>query len=454
MNNLRIEIKNIQHIKLLECEFELSNYGLHCIVGKNGVGKTTLIKVLQNFKETNFLDKSSRINIIEKDSYIKYQFSGENFEFNSDYLDGKYILDTKDELNQELRDNLFTELPLPKGKRFNAYNRLGEIADDFRQKFALNDYLVPSELIDIFKKVYQSNKFDDLKEIRMGNNSYYLLPLDDQNYIREDDFSSGEYMIVQIYKLIRAKNKLIVIDEIDISLDAAAQVRFIEVLDNLSKKFELNIIFTVHSLAIMKMFTSSNIDGYLYYMEEFDEQTIVEKRSYNFIKAELFQFIGYDKIILTEDKILFNYLNYLLRDESFYNTYKIIPCGGFGETLKIRETNDSHSILGTKDVKIVLDRDKYMKYKDKEFINFIPFDDIEMKCLSLYRNKEIINYDFIDNKIGVISKEKDKSKFVVENLIKNKKYTMEELFNIINETDLENVKEFKNSIINFLNTIE
>ena len=35
--------------------------------------------------------------------------------------------------------------------------------------------------------------------------------------IREDDFSSGEYMIVQIYKLMQKKCKLIVIDELDIS---------------------------------------------------------------------------------------------------------------------------------------------------------------------------------------------------------------------------------------------
>ncbi len=454
MNLLKIEIKNIQHIQSLKCEFDLSKHGLHCIVGKNGVGKTTFIKVLQNFKETNFLDKSSRINIIKEDSYIEYQFNEEKFRFDSDSLDNKYILDTKDQLNQNIQNNIFTELPLPKGKRFNAYDRLGEIADDFRQKFALSEYIIPTSLIDIFNEVYQNDKLENLKEVKISDISYYLLPLDEQNYIREDDFSSGEYMLIQIYKLIQDKNKLIVIDEMDISLDAAAQVRFIKVLDNLAKKYELNIIFTVHSLAIMKVFSSDTVDGSLYYMDEFEDKTTIEKCSYNFIKAELFQFIGYDKIILTEDKILCAYINYLLQGRSFFNTYKIIPCGGFGETFKIQETNNNHNILGTKNVKIVLDNDKFEKYKGKEFVYFIPFDDIEMKCLDLYRSKKIENFDEIDTKLGNIPKEKDKSKFVVENLIKYKKYTLEQLFDLINETNLKGVEEFKKNIVEFLDSVE
>lgn len=454
MNSLKIEINNIQHIKSLKCEFNLSKHGLHCIVGKNGVGKTTFIKVLQNFKETNFLDKTSRLNIIKEDSYIEYQFNEEEFKFNSYILNDKYILDTKDELNQDIQNKIFTELPLPKGKRFNAYSRLGEIADDFRQKFALNEYIIPTNLINIFKEVYQNDKFENLKEVKISNISYYLLPLDEQNYIREDDFSSGEYMLIQIYKLIQDRNKLIVIDEIDISLDAAAQVRFIKVLDTLAKKYELNIIFTVHSLAIMKIFSSDGIDGYLYYMEEFENETTIEKCSYNFIKAELFQFIGYDKIILTEDKMLCDYMNHQLKDKSFFNAYIIIPCGGFGETLKIYEANDNHKILGTKNVKIVLDYDKFEKYKNREYIYFIPFNDIEMECLSLYRSEVIGNTEDIDTQIKKIPNEKDKSKFVVEELQRSKKYTLSQLFEVINENNVESVEKFKKNIVEFLNIVE
>ena len=43
MNLLKIEIKNIQHIQSLKCEFDLSKHGLHCIVGKNGVGSYNFV---------------------------------------------------------------------------------------------------------------------------------------------------------------------------------------------------------------------------------------------------------------------------------------------------------------------------------------------------------------------------------------------------------------------------
>lgn len=450
MNSLKIEINNIQHIKFLKCEFDLNNSKLHCIVGKNGIGKTTFIKVLQNFKETNFLDKSSRVNIINSDSYVEYTFDEEKIRFDSEKLDDKYILDTKDELSQDIKNSISTELPLPHGKRFNAYDRLGEIADDFRQKFSLEEYSEPQDLIDIFNEVYQNDKFKNLKEIKIKDIRYYLIPLDEQTYIREDDFSSGEYMLIQIYKLIQDKYRLIVIDEIDISLDAAAQVRFVGVLEKIAKEYELNIIFTVHSLAIMKLFSSDELDGSLYYMEEDENRTTIVNCSYNFIKAELFQFIGYDRIILAEDEMLCEYINYLLKDISFFTKYKIIPCGGFGETFKINNTNKKHDILGTKNVKILLDGDKFSTHKNKDDVYFIPFADIEVECLGLYKRKIIDNFDEIDSVIHHITDAKYRSKSLVSNLIKNKKYTLEKLFEIINENNSESVNTFIKEIEKFI----
>ena len=77
-----------------------------------------------------------------------------------------------------------------------------------------------------------------------------------------------------------------------------------------------------HSLAIMKSMPDS-----LYYMETTHTTTTIERKSYNYIKSLLFQFEGYDKIILTEDKMLVSYVNYLLRDElkNLFCKYKLTP---------------------------------------------------------------------------------------------------------------------------------
>ena len=47
-----------------------------------------------------------------------------------------------------------------------------------------------------------------------------------------------------------SSRKLIVIDEIDISLDAAAQAKLVEQLRLSCQKYAVNIVFTTHSLTL------------------------------------------------------------------------------------------------------------------------------------------------------------------------------------------------------------
>ena len=45
---LKIEVRHVQHVERLELEIDLSKKQLTGIVGKNGVGKTTLIRAIRN----------------------------------------------------------------------------------------------------------------------------------------------------------------------------------------------------------------------------------------------------------------------------------------------------------------------------------------------------------------------------------------------------------------------
>ncbi|MDX9743191.1 MAG: AAA family ATPase [Arcobacteraceae bacterium] len=447
MNSFSINLKNIQHINSLNYSIDLSQNALHCIVGKNGVGKTTLIKVIQNFKETNTLDKLSRLNIIKSDSEIVYTVDENNYRFTPILDDNRYILDTKDTSNQEHRDKIYTELPMPRGERFNTYATLGgDIGEDIKTKFAVNQYdAKPRELIAILNTIYNTQEFNTLEQFTVKGKQYYLKPINSENYIREDDFSSGEYMIIQIYKFIQNRGKLIVIDELDISLDSRAQVNLIQELKKLAQTYKINIVFTTHSLAIMKKI--DELEENLYFMDNNDGVATIEKRSYNFIKAELFQFAGYDKIILVEDSTLERYLKYLIPNENIYCKYDIIYAGGHKEAVTLMKKNENSNLFNTRKVMVVLDGDQnhILEYQDEK-IKFIPFLSIEKHLLQMFNEGKLNNY------INVNCYQSNIGNHALYKRLQERQDMSEiKIFEKVNSEKTQEVNEFKTKLMEFLN---
>lgn len=116
------------------------------------------------------------------------------------------------------------------------------------------------------------------------------------------------------------------IDELDVALDAVTQARLYKAIKPLLIKFEARAILISHSLAFM----SAVDDGGLYYLEQNTNSVSLERRSFGYIKSNLYGFEGYDRYILTEDEVLEGFLEYILHSRSitpFYR-YKIIGVGG------------------------------------------------------------------------------------------------------------------------------
>jgi ABC-type multidrug transport system ATPase subunit len=380
---LCIELNNIQHVNSLRLELDLDRNGLTCIVGKNGIGKTTLIKSIRNLKNADTFSKMAQSGTIKANSRISYTYGDEayNFEYDSQLDD----LNSKTVIPAELKRKLEVELPMPWGQRFNSFQSISSADSDIRTAVMLEEYSSPQELIELLSDVYCDDKFSGIKEIKVGRSSYYVIPLGDDRYVREDHLSSGEFFLISLYRKIKGAAKLIVIDEIDISLDAAAQSRLIGWLRRFCEDEQVNIVFTTHSMAIMRTMREDELN-YMYV----DQGAVVTKpASYNFIKSVLFGFLGWDRYILTEDPMLEGFFRFLINTHnipSFYS-FQIIPVGGGDNVIQLLRKNAREGFFGAEEhVIAILDGDYAGSRNERQqYAHCIPFASIEKKIFEDYQ---------------------------------------------------------------------
>ncbi|WP_419765389.1 MAG: AAA family ATPase [Arcobacter sp.] len=453
MNKLSLCIENLQHIKKLDFEIDISKSGIMAIVGKNGVGKTMLFKAIQNFTTSNTFKNTSNNYIYKNDSKITYHINENEETYQFTYNSNVETLDYKGEVNSECIDKITVELPIPFGERFKQFQKLGNQDKAIRAAIISGNTSKPEELIDLLNYIYDSNKFDNLVEINIKLEKFYAIELEDSLYIREDYLSSGEYFIVNIYKYIKEGKKLIAIDEIDISLDSMAQVRFIEKLRELSKEYELKLLFSTHSLALIKTLDKDE----LFYMELNNGICTYEKKSYNYIKSLLYGFHDYDKYILTEDTMLNSFIEYLLKNENIFPKYILLEIGGDVQVISLMDRNHVKEIFDKQqNVISVLDGDKSHMgaYNKREDILFLPFKSIEKDFFEYFKSGEFGS--FSDEQLrsynfqGTLNDRKSGKK-IYEMFINNKLKSEKEIFDFLCLKNKAEVQIFKDKLVDFLN---
>lgn len=446
MLNFKLQIKNIQHIKDFTFEVDLSKNKLMAVVGKNGVGKTLLFKSIQNLITSNTFSKTSNKHIFNQDSQIIY-----TIDFHKSYIfiynDSVETLDLKENIDDETIKNINVELPIPFGERFQ-FIRFGDIDSSLRANIVTQKYNKPEQLIELLNFIYDTDRFNNLIEVEISKKKFYAIVLEDDYYIREDYLSSGEYFVINIYKLIQSRCKLIAIDEIDISLDAMAQVRFIKKLRKIIQEYEINLIFSTHSLGIMKMLESNE----LFYMDFNDGNCTIENKSYNYIKSLLYGFTDYDKYLLVEDDVLKDFIDFILSGEKIFHKYIVLPIGGADNVVKLMEKNSEKEVFGKiENVKSVLDGDMSSKtiYNSRGDILFLPFESIEKDLYSFNSSENFIN--FIQEEINKFNLQNVNAKTLYKVVIREEKKTQIEIFEFLKSKKTSQVDIFKSNLIDFLN---
>lgn len=464
MKKLNLSITNVQNISDFKHEFNFENKSLQCLVGKNGVGKTTLIKAIANLKIASVFGATSAPFIFNSGSKIEYKIDEETYTFSyNDVLDA---LDSKDNIDNKVKDNILFELPIPHGERFKEFEKLGRIDAKLRTKIVDNDYEPAEKLSSFLQKIYKSDKFNDLKEVELENKKYYFLPQPNDRYIREDYLSSGEFFVISLFKIIQQKKKLIVIDEIDISLDASAQVNLLEQLRLFCKEYKINILFTTQSLALMKTFSKKG-EPSLLYMTNDKGRVELNNQSYNYVKSVMYGFKGKGKIILVEDGMLKKYIEFLLKDETeLGSNYKIIFIGGASNTVDLMKRNETECFLSdtAEDVITVLDGDRDPKSSterpNKQLQNYIedgrvlliPFESVEKKLLSAYYENDPFTSEV--NLVERLPLRRTKKAIKAIKVYENCKKSDEEIFEFINSRKQREVNTLRENLVTFLQNSE
>lgn len=408
----------------MQLDLDLNEHKLTCLAGKNGIGKTTLIKAVQNLRFADTFAQTSPSSIFRDNSSICY--NADYVEYRFDYDSNLRSLNPRLLIPEDIKANIDVELPMPHGQRFNFFESIIKADGEIRRSIVLGQHQRPEELIDLLNYIYATTKFNDLVQITVGKSDYYCILLDNSKYIREDYLSSGEFFLISLYRKIKNKKKLIAIDEIDISLDAAAQTKLASRLREFCIKYNVNILFTTHSLPLMKTLRH----GELFFMDELDGNIAPRLASYNLIKSILYGFRDWDRYILTEDEMLKDFLEFLIddfRQEVFYR-YKIIYIGPAPSVVNLLKRNVLEEFFSERsNVIAILDGDQkiFGWAKKAEDTYFIPIDSVEKSIHSHYGSGP----NELTERVNIVGEKKPKDLYGA--IIEQGLMTQNELFSFI-----------------------
>lgn len=447
---LTIEIENVQHIKHFHFEADLSQNQLICLIGKNGCGKTTLARSIRNLSINDTFQQTGAPYIFDETSRINYSLGDKTYEFK--YNKKLKAIDTKEIIDNDTKQLFGVELPIPHGRRFSHFQELVKYDLDIRSKMSNDDFEEPTELIQFLQTVYGDDRFANLKKVNLKNRVFYAVLRDpiERFYIREDYLSSGEYFLINLYKYIQEKRKCIVIDEIDIALDSSAQVKLIKELRRLCALYEVNIIFTTHSLALMETLE----EGELHYIDNTEGRISTSVISHNYAKGILFGFHkNWDRYILTEDLLLANFIRYIIEkaDKRIFSKYIVIHVGAAQNAVDLKNRNDIHEYFSSSDnVLCVLDGDQQEvgNLANMRNLIFLPYRDIEYELGLYWDNRhEEIYYENL-NVRGDTPKKRGKS--LLKQYTHYRVKTELEIFDFLLQNSPNGIKEFRASLMEFL----
>ncbi len=431
-----VSIRGVKNINDLDIKFEFPDSNIIVITGKNGIGKTTIIKAFHLLSDPTIFAKSSGEDVLGIDSLVSFSLDCIT-PFGFFYNKTAKAFDTKGALPNE--NTIASELPIPYGARFQRFANVAKFDSEIKTNIASNNYSRATDLITFLSNVYVSDRFQDLSVTKIKRKEFYFILKGNDYYIREDHFSSGEFFLIQLFRLINSGAKLILVDELDVALDAVAQVNLYSVIKPILSKNNSRLIVVSHSLAFMQ-----TVDGGgLYYLENSSGTVSLEQRSF-----------GFDRYILTEDETLEGFIEYLIKYHAMECHYRhvTIGVGGVNQLELLVKKNDSEQIFAHhNNVLCVVDADVIEQilasYSGQTRILSSNIEDLE---LYVYTNRERLLPGIGSPSWRESGNPKRASKTYWKRLIADYGMSTDEIYKFIVESEEEKIIKISKEIAKFL----
>ena len=213
---------------LSHINFEINDFDKIAIIGRNGCGKTTLLKVITGEQEIDSSNDGVKINRIEKTGNFKIGYLKQiSFEDDSVTLEEEILKAYKNLLDIKTKMEIMEKqlLDSTNSKLFDDYSKLCE---DFNN---LGGY------------TYQ-------KEINIALKNFGFLEADKQKKLHE--FSGGQQTKIALIKLLLTKPDLLILDEPTNHLD----IKAIQWLEDYLKEYKKAIIVVSHDRAFIDKFVN------------------------------------------------------------------------------------------------------------------------------------------------------------------------------------------------------
>jgi len=390
MRFTKLEVENFRHI--LNQTIEIGSV-LTAIAGQNGTGKSTLLGWIAQSSDFKFKAKT----LLETSFKSKYseifRFCPEQ-DFNKEYNISLHYIESEIEDYKKMStrfsdsENRYRVDFDGRGKALDfpilylGLKRLIPLASE--KSIHLQDYQLENNDKNHFAKLskeilYITRDVIEAEFVKSTNKNMFAMKTSDYGHLGN---SAGQDNLGQIISSVisfsRLKNELkenykgglLLIDEIDATLYAGSQVKLIDKLYGLAKTYNIQIVFTTHSIEILEHLSKKTGDETKINFLKWNNKNAINEINPN---VELLKNIikvqtGVSKKIkkiqfICEDEVAEYWSKNIINGTDLKNKIEIIK-GPFPDGTLIEMANSKHPIFKT--TNFILDGDAKINHKSRK----------------------------------------------------------------------------------------